>query len=145
MWEDFNKKNQKKQLSPIHKVPHKCKNSLLKISWLMMVEYEWFSYELIQYVSSDCIVLYLYAHIDYKDTWFSHELTQYVSLDFPFGKLNWFNVNPQKSQITCQWLINDTSLKYPWHFNDIDGMSMIFQWKCNGNVFLLYDLLTRWS
>ena len=49
-----------------------------------MVEYEWFSYELIQYASSDCIVLYLYAHIDYKDTWFSHELTQYVSLDFPW-------------------------------------------------------------
>ena len=34
------KKNQKEQLSPVHKVPHKCKNSLLKISWLMMVEYE---------------------------------------------------------------------------------------------------------
>ena len=128
MWEDFNKKNQKEQLSPIHKVPHKCKNSLLKISWLMMVEYEWFSYELIQYVSSDCIVLYLYAHIDYKDTWFSHELTQYVSLDFPFGKLKWFNVNLQISLCSKFFMALNTMISdflMDW-FNMSIQMSLLF-------------------
>ena len=31
------KNNQKEHLSPIHRGSHKCRNSLLKISWLMMV------------------------------------------------------------------------------------------------------------
>ena len=93
-----------------------------------MVEYEWFSYELIQYVSSDCIVLYLYAHIDYKDTWFSHELTQYVSLDFPFGKLNWFNVNLQISLCSKFFMALNTMISdflMDW-FNMSIQMSLLF-------------------
>ena len=93
-----------------------------------MVEYEWFSYELIQYVSSDCIVLYLYAHIDYKDTWFSHELTQYVSLDFPFGKLNWFNVNLQISMCSKFFMALNTRISdflMDW-FNMSIQMSLLF-------------------
>ena len=93
-----------------------------------MVEYEWFSYELIQYVSSDCIVLYLYAHIDYKDTWFSHELTQYVSLDFPFGKLNWFNVNLQISLCYKFFMALNTRISdflMDW-FNMSIQMSLLF-------------------
>ena len=93
-----------------------------------MVEYEWFSYELIQYVSSDCIVLYLYAHIDYKDTWFSHELTQYVSLDFPFGKLKWFNVNLQISLCSKFFMALNTMISdflMDW-FNMSIQMSLLF-------------------
>ena len=50
------KNNQKEHLSPIHRGSHKCRNSLLKISWLMMVEYEY--WQIFHWGSIDCINSY---------------------------------------------------------------------------------------
>ena len=69
-----------------------------------------------------------YIHIDYKYTWFSHELTQYVSLDFPFGKLNWFNVNLQISMCSKLFMALNTRISdflMDW-FNMSIQMSLLF-------------------